>query len=128
MTLRPTKGMTRRSSRTGESLHGDLKDARKGTGSAPEMPPARASAEKSEIDAAIGPPIGSIQSEAHGAACMSTESLQALLRSLRQAAGLRADAPGDAALLDRWLLQRDELAFEVLVWRHGPMVLGVCQR
>ena len=34
----------------------------------------------------------------------------------------------DAALLVRWVRQRDEEAFAALVARHGPMVLGVCQR
>jgi RNA polymerase sigma factor (sigma-70 family) len=31
-------------------------------------------------------------------------------------------------LLERYLDQRDEVAFEALVVRHGPMVLGVCRR
>jgi RNA polymerase sigma factor (sigma-70 family) len=31
-------------------------------------------------------------------------------------------------LLERYLERRDELAFEALVTRHGPMVLGVCRR
>ena len=31
-------------------------------------------------------------------------------------------------LLERYLDHRDELAFEALVGRHGPMVLGVCRR
>jgi RNA polymerase sigma factor (sigma-70 family) len=34
----------------------------------------------------------------------------------------------DAELLGRFLAARDPLAFEVLVWRHGAMVLGVCGR
>jgi RNA polymerase sigma factor (sigma-70 family) len=34
----------------------------------------------------------------------------------------------DAALLERFLTQRDECAFELLVWRHGPLVLGACRR
>jgi RNA polymerase sigma factor (sigma-70 family) len=34
----------------------------------------------------------------------------------------------DAVLLERFLAHRDEMAFEVLVRRHGPMVMGVCQR
>jgi DNA-directed RNA polymerase specialized sigma24 family protein len=34
----------------------------------------------------------------------------------------------DAALLVRWVHSRNEEAFAALVARHGPMVLGVCQR
>ena len=34
----------------------------------------------------------------------------------------------DARLLERYIVHRDELAFEALVRRHGPMVLGVCRR
>jgi RNA polymerase sigma factor (sigma-70 family) len=32
----------------------------------------------------------------------------------------------DGQLINRFLAERDELAFEVLVRRHGPMVRGVC--
>src|SRR5689334_4780900 len=31
-------------------------------------------------------------------------------------------------LLEQYLERRDESAFEALVTRHGPMVLGVCRR
>jgi RNA polymerase sigma factor (sigma-70 family) len=34
----------------------------------------------------------------------------------------------DGQLLERFLSQREEAAFEALVCRHGPMVLGVCRR
>ncbi len=34
----------------------------------------------------------------------------------------------ECQLLERYATQRDELAFEALVARHGPMVLGVCRR
>src|SRR5689334_13715166 len=34
----------------------------------------------------------------------------------------------DSELVQRFAETRDELAFEVLVWRHGAMVLGVCGR
>jgi RNA polymerase sigma factor (sigma-70 family) len=33
----------------------------------------------------------------------------------------------DEFLLDRYVTERDETAFEVLVRRHGPLVLGVCR-
>ena len=35
---------------------------------------------------------------------------------------------GEAELLERFAHQRDEAAFEAIVARHGPMVLGVCRR
>ena len=34
----------------------------------------------------------------------------------------------DAQLIERFATRRDEAAFEVLVRRHGPTVLGVCRR
>jgi RNA polymerase sigma factor (sigma-70 family) len=34
----------------------------------------------------------------------------------------------DARLLEEFVSRRDEVAFRVLVRRHGPMVLGVCRR
>jgi RNA polymerase sigma factor (sigma-70 family) len=40
----------------------------------------------------------------------------------------RAGELSDAQLLERFVAQRDEVAFEVLVGRHGPKVLGVCRR
>jgi RNA polymerase sigma factor (sigma-70 family) len=41
---------------------------------------------------------------------------------------LTASAATDAALLARWIEQRDQQAFASLMARHGPMVLGVCRR
>ena len=43
--------------------------------------------------------------------------------SKQQAAGIT-----DADLVKRYAQQRDEAAFELLLRRHGPMVLGVCRR
>src|SRR5262245_34870581 len=40
----------------------------------------------------------------------------------------RAAGLTDAELLERFVARREEAAFEVLVWRHGPKVLGVCRR
>jgi RNA polymerase sigma factor (sigma-70 family) len=39
-----------------------------------------------------------------------------------------ADGTADAALLERFRTWRDEAAFELLVYRHGPMVRGLCRR
>jgi RNA polymerase sigma-70 factor (ECF subfamily) len=38
------------------------------------------------------------------------------------------DEPTDRQLLERFVRRRDEEAFALLVRRHGPLVLGVCQR
>ena len=35
---------------------------------------------------------------------------------------------GEAQLLERFLVLGDEAAFEAILQRHGPMVLGVCRR
>src|SRR5438046_639289 len=52
-----------------------------------------------------------------------------LLRYLRRlAAGPTAAPDADAALLSRFVRDRDEAAFAALVARHGRMVLGVCRR
>jgi serpin B len=50
----------------------------------------------------------------------------AYLRRLADAG--EAGALSDAELLERFVQSRDEAAFEVFVWRHGPLVLGVCRR
>jgi RNA polymerase sigma factor (sigma-70 family) len=60
---------------------------------------------------------------------MATNTLSRVLQQLRRAALARDGAgPTDGELLGRYLAGRDETAFEALVRRHGPMVLGVCQR
>jgi DNA-directed RNA polymerase specialized sigma24 family protein len=38
------------------------------------------------------------------------------------------DAPTDAELVGRYAESRDAAAFEVLVWRHGPMVWATARR
>jgi RNA polymerase sigma factor (sigma-70 family) len=51
---------------------------------------------------------------------------------VRQLRGIvaRQDTAGltEAELWERYVEERDEAAFETLVRRHGPMVLGVCRR
>lgn len=60
---------------------------------------------------------------------MRDDPIGAILRQFRRVEGLRfAGALTDAELLDRFVARRDEAAFEVLVWRHGPMVLRVSNR
>src|SRR5262249_14587304 len=54
--------------------------------------------------------------------------LSEVLRRLRSAAVPVAGGLADAELLRRWVAGRDEAAFEVLLWRHGPMVLSLCRR
>jgi RNA polymerase sigma factor (sigma-70 family) len=52
-----------------------------------------------------------------------------LIRRLGRAAGPAGDGPlADAELLDRWVGRRDQAAFELLLWRHGPLVLAACRR
>jgi RNA polymerase sigma factor (sigma-70 family) len=60
---------------------------------------------------------------------MSARHLAPAFRHLRRLLA-RPDPGGtsDAQLLQRFVGQRDESAFELLVWRHGPMVHGVCRR
>jgi RNA polymerase sigma factor (sigma-70 family) len=38
------------------------------------------------------------------------------------------DPSSDAAVLLRFVRHHDETAFELLVWRHGGLVMGVCRR
>src|SRR5262245_56233695 len=45
-----------------------------------------------------------------------------------RAAARESDGATDGELLEQFLAARDGAAFEVLVRRHGPMVLGVCRR
>jgi RNA polymerase sigma factor (sigma-70 family) len=60
---------------------------------------------------------------------MADGALSTFLRRLR--GSLAADLAGglrDGQLLERFVQQRDEAAFEALFWRHAPLVLSVCQR
>src|SRR5215472_6204253 len=60
---------------------------------------------------------------------MDQGPLRRLLQALRSSTGSSAVGPDDdASLLHRFLTRGDQNAFELLLWRHGPMVLGVCRR
>ena len=49
-------------------------------------------------------------------------------RLLRVASSAADDLPTDGELLNHYLHRRDQAAFELLVRRHGALVLGVCRR
>jgi RNA polymerase sigma factor (sigma-70 family) len=55
-------------------------------------------------------------------------SLELLIKRMRRVVGHPTDGATDASLLERYIAGRDEAAFELLLWRHGPMVLSVCRR
>jgi RNA polymerase sigma factor (sigma-70 family) len=60
---------------------------------------------------------------------MADAGLQQVLQYLRRASSPNGDwALDDPLLLERFARLRDEAAFEVLVRRHGGMVLDVCRR
>jgi cobalt-zinc-cadmium efflux system membrane fusion protein len=58
---------------------------------------------------------------------MAGEQLRTFLRRLRHVVSPE-EAATDAQLLERFVRRRDDAAFEVLVWRHGGLVLAVCGR
>jgi RNA polymerase sigma factor (sigma-70 family) len=58
---------------------------------------------------------------------MSVRSIEALERYLRRLCG-EAETCDDAALLERLATGNDRKAFELLIARHGPMVLGTARR
>jgi RNA polymerase sigma factor (sigma-70 family) len=60
---------------------------------------------------------------------MATTALGTVLHNLRRSL-LRQDEADltDGDLLEIFITRRDEAAFEALMRRHGPMVLGVCRR
>jgi RNA polymerase sigma-70 factor (ECF subfamily) len=60
---------------------------------------------------------------------MRAGSSNQVLPGLRRAVLLEnGGGLSDGQLLEGFVRQRDEAAFEALVRRHGPMVLGVCRR
>ena len=65
----------------------------------------------------------------HESEAMNPTQPNVLLQYLRKLASEPAMQPlSDRELLPGFTEQRDEAAFTTLVRRHGPMVLGLCQR
>ena len=58
---------------------------------------------------------------------MAGTRLATLVRRLRREAAAPTGS-SDADLLARFIQTRDDAAFELLVWRHGAMVLAACRR
>ena len=56
---------------------------------------------------------------------MADGQLRALISRMRRQSGCTTS---DAQLLDDFVARRDDASFEVLVWRHGALVLSLCQR
>jgi RNA polymerase sigma factor (sigma-70 family) len=60
---------------------------------------------------------------------MASSGLKEVIEHLRRVALATGEAaPTDRALLEAYLLRRDEAAFAALVRRHGAMVYGACRR
>src|SRR5262249_19086718 len=63
----------------------------------------------------------------NGAIDMATGRLGGFIRRLRSATLVADGGMTDGQLLECFVKGRDDAAFEALVRRHGPMVLGVCR-
>ncbi len=60
---------------------------------------------------------------------MYNRQLPVVLRYVRKLVGAEATGESiDRELLERFAARREEAAFEALLRRHGPMVLGACRR
>src|SRR5438034_8486272 len=60
---------------------------------------------------------------------MAGRGLEQVVKYLTRTAAIQQDGKlADAELLERYIRVRDSAAFEVLVWRHGAMVMHVCKR
>ena len=60
---------------------------------------------------------------------MARRKLIGVVRYLHQLTTSQSGiGPSDGELLERYVRHRDEAAFELLLWRHGALVLNVCRR
>src|SRR5438270_10690012 len=60
---------------------------------------------------------------------MAAVQLRKVVCQMRSVLAMReTEGLTEADLWERYVQERDEAAFETLVRRHGPMVLGVCRR
>jgi RNA polymerase sigma factor (sigma-70 family) len=59
---------------------------------------------------------------------MPRDSLNSVVQYVHRIVGAAPEQASDADLLDRFAGARDESAFALLVWRHGPLVIGLCHR
>src|SRR5437016_5401109 len=59
---------------------------------------------------------------------MVVRTLQEVVRRLRSAAVAAEPGATDAGLLESFVSQGDQDAFELLLWRHAGTVMGVCRR
>jgi RNA polymerase sigma factor (sigma-70 family) len=59
---------------------------------------------------------------------MAAGHINRVVGRLRRVALGGGEASGDGQLLDSFIARREPAAFEALLRRHGPMVLGVCRR
>ena len=59
---------------------------------------------------------------------MARTGFATLFARLRPPDAYPGNAVTDSELLRRYAEGRDPAAFELLVWRHGPLVLGTCRR
>jgi RNA polymerase sigma factor (sigma-70 family) len=59
---------------------------------------------------------------------MASGHLRTLLQHLQRLAAPGPRSHSDSQLLESFVVDGDEAAFEVLVWRYGPLVYNVCRR
>src|SRR4051794_37656021 len=73
-------------------------------------------------------PSISVEARAEARYPMGIAELAPALAWLRRTATAGDGGVTDGELLERFLTDGDEAAFELLVWRHQRLVLGVCRR